>query len=83
MSTSSPQGQVTEASRRLIAGGVDTHQLTHHAAVLDEHLREIADQQFAATEAGYRDLLDWMAGFGLISKVGVEMGRTSRNVSRE
>lgn len=55
-----------------ITGGVDTHQLTHHAGIVDDWLRPVADAEFAATEAGYRQLTDWMAGFGLITRVGVE-----------
>jgi transposase len=61
-----------EAATRLLTGGVDTHQLIHHAGILDEHRQPIADREFPATEAGYRELLDWMAGFGLITRVGVE-----------
>jgi transposase len=56
----------------VVTGGVDTHQLLHHAAVLDEHLTRLADRAFPATEAGYRELLDWLASFGLIGRVGVE-----------
>lgn len=56
----------------VLTGGVDTHQLTHHAALLDEHLHRVADREFPANEAGYQQLLDWMAGHGLIAKVGVE-----------
>ena len=57
---------------QLLVGGVDTHQLTHHAAVVDDQLRPIADAEFPATQAGYRALVDWMASFGLLSRVGVE-----------
>jgi transposase len=56
----------------VITGGVDTHQLLHHVAVIDEHLDQIADREFPATESGYRQVLDWMASFGLIGRVGVE-----------
>lgn len=57
---------------QLVVGGVDTHQRTHHAALVDEQLRPVADQEFPADLAGYRDLLDWMASFGLLGRVGVE-----------
>jgi transposase len=63
---------VTNTSTQLITGGVDTHQKTHHAGIVDEHLVAVADREFPATEAGYRELLDWMSGYGLVSKVGVE-----------
>jgi transposase len=56
----------------VVTGGVDTHQLTHHAGLLDAQLKPVADKEFPATAAGYQDLLDWMAGYGLIAKVGVE-----------
>jgi transposase len=56
----------------LVTGGVDTHQLTHHAALLDSELNQIADREFAATSTGYQELVDWMAGYGRIAVVGVE-----------
>jgi transposase len=66
----------TQASPRagslVVTGGVDTHQLTHHAGVLDDKLNQIADREFPATAAGYQELWDWMAGHGLITGVGVE-----------
>jgi transposase len=62
----------TRDGNRFITGGVDTHQLTHHAGILDEHLQPVADREFPATEVGYQQLLDWLAGFGVITRVGVE-----------
>ena len=61
-----------DAPPQLITVGVDTHQLTHHAGIVDEQLRPVADRGFAATAAGHRQLLDWAAGFGTIGRVGVE-----------
>ncbi len=55
-----------------ITGGVDTHGLTHHAAVIDSIGRHLADREFPATIRGYRDLLDWMRVHGSLSAVGVE-----------
>ncbi|MGW3407376.1 IS110 family transposase [Streptomyces zhihengii] len=55
-----------------ITGGVDTHGLTHHAAVIDFVGRHLADREFPATVRGYRDLLDWMRGHGALVAVGVE-----------
>jgi transposase len=52
--------------------GVDTHQSTHHAAVIDAHHRRLGHQEFPATAAGYRQLLAWAAGHGTIAGVGVE-----------
>jgi transposase len=64
------------AGRPPVAGvvtvGVDTHQLTHHAAVIDPESKVVGDREFPATAAGYRQLADWMAEFGLIATVGVE-----------
>ncbi|MCA1222424.1 IS110 family transposase [Streptomyces sp. 8L] len=55
-----------------ITGGVDTHGLTHHAAVIDRIGRHLADREFPATIRGYRDLLDWMRSHGALAAVGVE-----------
>lgn len=56
-----------------VIGGVDTHGLTHHAAVIDAGLgRPLGDREFPATAVGYRDLLAWLAGFGEVVAVGVE-----------
>ena len=59
-------------TQTIITGGVDTHKDTHHAVVLDDAGGRIADQQFPASTAGYRQLLDWMASFGVIDRVGIE-----------
>ncbi|BBA99364.1 putative transposase [Actinacidiphila reveromycinica] len=55
-----------------ITGGVDTHGLTHHAAVIDSIGRHLADREFEATIRGYRYLLDWMRSHGDLVAVGVE-----------
>ncbi|WP_344296460.1 IS110 family transposase [Streptomyces synnematoformans] len=55
-----------------ITGGVDTHGLTHHAAVIDTVGRHLADREFPATIRGYRDLLAWMRSHGTLVAVGVE-----------
>lgn len=52
--------------------GVDTHADTHHAAVLDQHGRRLADRQFPATGSGYAALLRFIVSFGTIVRVGVE-----------
>ena len=66
------EGARVRLRARTVFGGVDTHQMTHHAGIVDQQLRPIAEREFAATEAGYRELAAWMAGYGLISRVGVE-----------
>ncbi|MDM4719052.1 IS110 family transposase [Micromonospora sp. WMMA1363] len=55
-----------------VVGGVDTHQDTHTAAVIDLVGRVLGTQQFPATRAGYAALLAWMHGHGRLSRVGVE-----------
>jgi transposase len=55
-----------------VAGGVDTHQDTHTAAVIDQVGRVLGTQQFPATTAGYTALLTWMREFGRLERVGVE-----------
>lgn len=55
-----------------VFGGIDTHALTHHAAVVDRLGRELADREFPATPAGYEALQSWLAGCGQLVMVGVE-----------
>ncbi|MBB4684831.1 IS110 family RNA-guided transposase [Amycolatopsis jiangsuensis] len=55
-----------------ITGGVDTHGVTHHAAVIDSVGRHLADREFPARISGYRELLDWMRSHGTLTAVGVE-----------
>lgn len=55
-----------------VAGGVDTHQDTHTAAVIDSVGRVLGTEQFPATAAGYTALLTWMRTFGQLTRVGVE-----------
>ena len=55
-----------------VTGGVDTHGRTHHAAVIDQVGRQVADSEFPATPAGYRALLSWLHAQGQIERVGVE-----------
>jgi transposase len=57
---------------RVVVGGVDTHGETHHAAVVDEVGRHLADQEFEASPSGYRRLLVWLGSFGRLDRVGVE-----------
>lgn len=59
-------------STRLIIGGVDTHAATHHAAVIDQHGRLLADAEFPASAQGYAAMLSWMRRHGRLDAVGVE-----------
>ncbi len=62
---------MTDATLR-ITGGVDTHKDAHVAAALDELGAVLGTESFPATRAGYRALLEWLAGFGDLAVVGVE-----------
>ena len=65
-------GQPKKPKKRRIAGGVDTHGETHHAAVLLLNGTRVADAEFPATARGYAQLLSWLRGFGRLHAVGVE-----------
>src|SRR3712207_5188489 len=58
--------------RRVVTVGVDTHSDVHHAAVIDEVGRPLADAGFPTTPAGYRQLLAWADGHGEVAAWGVE-----------
>jgi transposase len=55
-----------------VIGGVDTHADTHYAAALDQVGRLLGTRQFTADAAGYRRLLEWLGGFGVVQCIGVE-----------
>jgi len=55
-----------------VVGGVDTHGDAHHAAVIDPLGRHLADREFPATTAGYRDLESWLRSHGTVVAVGIE-----------
>ena len=57
---------------RVVIGGVDTHGRTHHAAVIDQQGRLLADAEFGAHTDGYRQLLGWLRRHGQLCSVGVE-----------
>jgi len=60
------------AATRPVTGGVDTHGDTHHAAVIDEVGRHLADEEFPASPIGYRQLHAWLQVHGELVLVGVE-----------
>jgi len=55
-----------------VTGGVDTHNDTHTAAVLDATGRLLGHRQFPTTPAGYARLLEWLGSHGELDKVGIE-----------
>jgi transposase len=52
--------------------GVDTHQLTHHVAILDAGDRVLADAEFPVSAAGYAAMTTWLSRYGTPVAVGVE-----------
>ena len=56
-----------------VVAGIDTHKHVHHVAVLDLTGRVLGSDAFPATTAGYQAALEWIAGFGDIDRVGVEL----------
>ena len=55
-----------------VIGGVDTHADVHVAAALDTNGGLLGIESFATDSDGYRQLEQWLAGFGPVIKVGVE-----------
>lgn len=53
-------------------GGIDTHADTIHVALVTVLGRDIADQEFPTTLAGYRAATDFLHGHGMIERVGIE-----------
>jgi transposase len=61
-----------KVKHRVVVAGVDTHGETHHAAVVDEVGRHLADREFEASPGGYGQLLAWLRSFGRLERIGVE-----------
>jgi transposase len=59
-------------STRPVTGGVDTHADVHVAAAVDVNGGVLGVESFATTPAGYFELHDWLAAFGVVDRVGVE-----------
>ena len=57
---------------RPVTGGVDTHLEVNVAAVLDGIGGLVGVESFPTSPEGNERLLEWMASFGPVSKVGVE-----------
>ena len=51
---------------------VDTHTDVHVAAVITVLGVPLANAEFATTAVGYRQLLAWARGFGVLHRAGVE-----------
>ncbi len=55
-----------------VTGGVDTHADFHVAAAVDHNGGLLGIESFPTNEAGYESLAGWLAGFGPVTRVGVE-----------
>lgn len=62
----------TRSAQPRVWVGVDTHQLTHHAAVVTGDGMVMATQEFPATTAGYTELAGWAGRHGLVQAAGIE-----------
>ena len=57
---------------QVVIGGIDSHKDTHVAALLDREGSLLGSASFPTTQAGYRQLQDWMHRAGILARVGVE-----------
>lgn len=76
---------IVEQQLGTVVGGVDTHANFHVAAAIDAVTgRVLGDKQFGADPTGYRQLREWLTGFGDLSVVGVEgTGSYGAGLSRD
>lgn len=68
----SPQADQQDAGAQEVVLGVDTHKDIHVAAVLTAIGTVLTSHTFPTTAAGYRQLLGWARGFGMLRRAGVE-----------
>jgi transposase len=66
------QSSQADADDTEVILGVDTHKDTHVAAVLNSVGALLGSRCFAATAAGYQQLLGWAQAFGTPRRAGVE-----------
>jgi len=63
----------TATQPQIVVAGVDTHADTHNVTVLGLDGRWLGNNQFDTTPDGYRAALDWVASFGIVDRVGIEL----------
>lgn len=63
---------VTACEETAVVGGADTHADTIHIAALDAVGRDLGDQEFPTTPAGYAEALGFLATFGVVVMLGIE-----------
>jgi transposase len=62
---------MTNEAAKVIAG-IDTHADTHHVALITEYGKHLADKKFLASGSGYREIAEYITGYGPVIAVGVE-----------
>jgi transposase len=62
----------TRTRTLVVTGGIDTHADFHVVAAIDHNGGVLGVETFTTTTAGHRNLVRWLAGFGVIDKIGVE-----------
>ncbi|MBG6185561.1 transposase [Arthrobacter sp. CAN_A214] len=62
----------SEAQAQRVVVGVDTHADTHHVAVVTEYGKPLGDRAFPTTSAGYREVVGFITGFGVVLQIGME-----------
>jgi transposase len=72
MKTTEGMTRMTIVETGAVCGGVDTHLEVHVAAAVDGNGGLLEVESFPVSEVGYAELLDWLAGFGEVTRVGVE-----------
>src|SRR5580704_6537058 len=63
---------ITEANKRTIVVGVDTHKAFHVAAAKDALGHDIGEARFDANAGGYEDLRKWAKKLGRVEAFGIE-----------
>ena len=61
-----------DAVQEEVIGGVDTHAETIHVALVSVLGRDLADQEFATTPAGYAQAIEFLGSHGAVGRVGIE-----------
>jgi transposase len=69
--TSSPDIASPQVVEEVVLG-VDTHKDVHVAAVISRLGVLLGTRSFPTTASGYRQLLDWARGLGVVRRAGVE-----------
>jgi transposase len=63
---------MTQQENTLVVGGVASHADSHHAAALDQRGALLGTKRVSTTASGYRQLLEWLRGYGEIDVIAIE-----------